>query len=555
MKGKAYFFNLIMVVFAIVVLQWGLSSFAFRIDLTADQRFTLSPQTKATLEKVKSPIEVDVLLGGDLPPAYRRLRTEMEQLLRSIHAENDFIYFNIVDPFAEEEDPSALVEQLYAMGLTPEIEVDENDPARSQSLFVPWMILNQNKQSVKVSLLKKNLGDLPEERVQQSIQNLEYSFMEGLFQLQQDKDKSIAVMGSHDGSSDIEISNFLQGLLPFYRLAKFDLKAFPDAPEKTLENLQRFDLVFWSNPKEELTEEEKFIFDQYTVNGGNSLLLFDAVTLSKDSLFNFGGKAVAYPAKDLFAEFLFPAGLRVSTDLLTDLYAAPIVLAQGDRQDTQYRPFPWSYYPLPEAENGLIGAGTGPLQFRFASTIDTLYRKGLTKTVLVQSSNRSKVKKTPRLVSLEEATTPVKPSTFSEGPFVLGVLVEGEFQSRYKNRISPIKGIEKQKQGKAKMIVISDGNFAESQLDKGQPLELGYDKWTNNFYSNKSFLTQCVHYLMGNDDLLSLKQKEIRLAFLDPQRLIEKANTMRYSAMSIPLVLLIGLAGAFHRYRKKYFSL
>ena len=158
-------------------------------------------------------------------------------------------------------------------------------------------------------------------------------------------------------------------------------------------------------------------------------------------------------------------------------------------------------------------------------------------------------------MSLEEATTPVKPSTFSEGPFVLGVLVEGEFQSRYKNRISPIKGIEKQKQGKTKMIVISDGNFAESQLDKGQPLELGYDKWTNNFYSNKSFLTQCVHYLMGNDDLLALKQKEIRLAFLDPQRLIEKANTMRYSAVSIPLVLLIGLAGAFQGYRKKYFGL
>jgi hypothetical protein len=37
-----------------------------------------------------------------------------------------------------------------------------------------------------------------------------------------------------------------------------------------------------------------------------------------------------------------------------------------------------------------------------------------------------------------------------------------------------------------KMIVISDGDVIKNQLDKdGQPLELGYDKWTNKLYANK----------------------------------------------------------------------
>ncbi len=555
MKEKNTYFKLFFVLIAIVLLQSLASISGIRVDFTADKRYTLSPQTKETLAQINSPVEVDILLGGELPPAYRRLRTEMEQLSRSIHAENDFIYFNIIDPFEGEEDPAALVEQLYSIGLIPEVEIDENDPGRSQNLFVPWMILNQNEQSIKVVLLKKNLGDLPEERVQQSIQQLEYSFMEGLFQLQQKKEKSIAVIRSHGSSADGVISNFLQGLLPFYRLAQFDLKAFPNAPEKTLENLNRFDVVLWSNPKEELTEEEKFIFDQYTVNGGNSLLLLDAVTLAKDSLFNLGGKAIAYPAKNPFSEFLFQAGIRVNTDLVTDLYSAPIVLAQGDNQDTQYRPFPWVYYPLPEAENQLIGASTGPLHFRFASAIDTLYRKGLKKKVLIQSSLKSRIRTTPRLLSLEEATAPIKPSEYTEGPFVLGTLVEGDFQSKYNNRISPVKNVVKRNNGRAKVIVISDGNFAESQLDKGQPLELGYDKWTNNFYSNKAFLTQCIHYLMGNDALLRLKQKEIQLAFLDPQTLSAKKTTIRYKAFFIPLVFLIFIWAGFRWYRKRIYGL
>ena len=40
--------------------------------------------------------------------------------------------------------------------------------------------------------------------------------------------------------------------------------------------------------------------------------------------------------------------------------------------------------------------------------------------------------------------------------------------------------------GNIELVVISDGNLAENQIDKGSPLPLGYDKWTNNFYANRS---------------------------------------------------------------------
>jgi ABC-2 type transport system permease protein len=67
----------------------------------------------------------------------------------------------------------------------------------------------------------------------------------------------------------------------------------------------------------------------------------------------------------------------------------------------------------------------------------------------------------------------------------------------------------------ARMALFSDGNIAENQLNSGEPLELGYDKWTNNLYANKSFLHNTVHYLIGEEDRLNLRSKDIQLAFLD----------------------------------------
>ena len=48
--------------------------------------------------------------------------------------------------------------------------------------------------------------------------------------------------------------------------------------------------------------------------------------------------------------------------------------------------------------------------------------------------------------------------------------------------------------GKFEMVIISDGNIAENQIDKGIPLSLGYDKWTNNFYSNRAWIVNVIHF-------------------------------------------------------------
>ena len=58
------------------------------------------------------------------------------------------------------------------------------------------------------------------------------------------------------------------------------------------------------------------------------MFLIDPVTVARDSLFLFQGDAVAYPAELELDELFFKYGVRFNKDIITDLYSAPIVLAQ-----------------------------------------------------------------------------------------------------------------------------------------------------------------------------------------------------------------------------------
>ena len=392
--------------------------------------------------------------------------------------------------------------------------------------------------SIRVSLLQKNLGDTPEQRIEQSIQQLEYNLTDGLHRLFLEKKKSIAVISSHKGSSDLQLASLLQSFTPYYRLASFDLKAFPAQPAKTLENLNHFDLLFIANPSEQFTTQEKFMLDQYTQQGGNSLFLIDPVTIAQDSLFSIQGDAVAFPADLGLEELFFKYGVRLNRDIVTDLFSAPIVLAQGENASSEYRPYPWVYHPLvePTADHP-IGSAVGNVLQQFASSIDTLTNQ-VHKTILLASSKRTKLRNPPFLIALEEATKPLKPSLFDEESKITGVLLEGAFPSLFQNRISPFEWDKFSDTRPAKIAIFSDGNMAENQLDKGNPLELGYDKWTNNLYANKQLLQNTVHYLMGENKRLILRSKEIRLAFLDQTLVREEKKSIQIKLFTLPLVAL-----------------
>ena len=514
----------------------------YTIDLTEDQRYSLSPMATQELVALDTDIKIDIFLAGQLPAEFQRLRVELETVLDNMKRVHDGIFIEFIDPFDSELSQKEVLEDMQGFGLLPETVVAGNNQSVDQTFVFPWAIVSHGNQSVRVSLWQKNIGDTSRDKLFRSLSQLEYQLLDGINRLTLKEKKNIAVLTSHDTSEAVRISDLLQSLKPYYNIASFDLKALPENPNKTLQNLNRFDLLLVSNPKTAFSNSEKFIIDQYQVQGGSTLWTIDALALDRDSLFNKTGRAITFPKPLNLEDYFFKQGLRLTNGLLSDLYCAPIVMAQGENEQTQYIPFPWTYYPIPStSDDHPISKGIGNVLFQFTTPLDTL-KNGLKKTVLAGSSPLNKVLGVPVIIELAEASKKKNPENYRSKPRPLAVLVEGKFESLFKNRIPPFALDHQKKEGLAKTILIADGNFAENQLDQGQPLPLGYDKWTNNFYQNKRLLQNAIHYLMGHDSWVKLRNKPIEIAVLDNQKIAAKRHIIQGTALLLPIVLLVIVA-------------
>jgi len=493
-------------------------------------------------------------LEGKLPAEFLRLRQEVSELIKSIQHHTDQIVYEYIDPFEGAKDTNSLVNEMKSFGITPEYSVQNQSQGVEQTVVFPWAMVSDGNKTMLIPLIQKNLGDNKQQKINRSIEHLEFQFYNALYKLAQKNKEAIAVLTSHGASEDIVVADFMRSLQPYYQLAAFDLKALKNKPEKTIENLNRFKMLIVSNPTKAFTNEEKYLLDQYTLQGGKSMWTINPTSINRDSLFSISGKSIAVSKKYNLGDLFFKYGLRLENDLIKDLYSAPIILVNGEQNNSQYLPMPWPYYGLPlPNENHPIGKRTGNVLLQFPSSIDTL-KNNIKKTILLKSSAFTKIVKTPVTVYLSEAAEKLIPSEFNEPSRNVAVLLKGKFNSAFNNRIKPVKLKENFSKGASEIIVIADGNIAENQVDKGSPLELGFDKWTNNFYANKTFLQNCVHYLMGNSPLLEIRNKEVEISFLDPKKVANQESLWKASMLVLPLILLAFLGFILFRYRTKKFG-
>jgi len=525
-----------------------------RYDLTKNQRHTLSSPTKMLLKNIDQPLKIDIFLEGKLPAEFLRLRKEISELIKSFQQNTDQIVYEYIDPFEGAKDTNSLVDEMKSFGITPEYIVQSQSQAVEQTVVFPWAMLSGGNRTMLIPLIQKNLGDNKQQKINRSIEHLEFQFYNALYKLVQKNKETIAILTSHGASKNIVVADFMRSLQPYYQLAAFDLKALKNEPEKTIENLNRFKMLIVSNPSKAFTDYEKYLLDQYTLQGGKSLWMINPTSINRDSLFNLTGKSMAVSKKYNLGDLFFKYGLRLENDLVKDLYSAPIVLANGEQNNSQYLPMPWTYYGLPlPNENHPIGKSAGNVLLQFPSSIDTL-KNNIKKTILLKSSAFTKTIKTPVTVYLSEAVEKLIPSEFNKPSRNIGILLKGKFNSAFNNRIKPVKLTRNLSKGASEIIVIADGNIAENQVDKGNPLELGFDKWTNNFYANKIFLQNCVHHLMGNSSLLEIRNKEVGISFLDPKKVANQESLWKASMLVLPPILLAILGFILFRYRTNKFG-
>ena len=557
--GKNKIGSLVLIAVFLIVLNFIGNFFYQRFDLTQDKRFTLSEASKDILQNVQSPMVIDVFLKGNFPPEFRRLQKETEQLLDEFSAHNSNVRFVFIDPMADDEDSQKYQEQITEMQLAPAQVSVSLKGKQSTELVYPWAIGYFNGKTVKIPLLKSQMGATSEERVNSSLQNLEYAFADAFKKLSTEKSKKVAVLKGNGEYEDKYIADYFSTLKDYYFIAPFTLDSVASYPQKTLDDLKFFDLVVIAQPTIPFDDAQKYVLDQYIMSGGATLWLMDATEMRMDpesgNYFAFG--------KDLnLNDFFFRYGIRINPNLIKDVYSAPIVLESGDERQAQRNMYPWFFSPLSTSNNNHpIVNNIEAVKFDYASSIDTLPNE-IKKTVLLSSSPISKIIGVPFEINFD-VEIPENLQIIDEGPNLndfrdgespLAVLLEGKFTSAFKNRVKPFT-TQNQDEGKAtKMVVISDGDIIKNQLQGNKPLELGYDKTTKMFYGNKEFLLNTANYLLEDNGLINIRTRQIAVPFLDPQKIVEQHSKWEVLNLVLPLVLLGSFGAVFTYYRKRKYK-
>ncbi|MDO5106312.1 gliding motility-associated ABC transporter substrate-binding protein GldG [Capnocytophaga sp.] len=532
-------FKVVTAFFILLIVNMIAGKWHTRWDLTQDKRYTLSEVTRKTLLKIHSPVVIDVLLKGNIPTEFKKLQTETLQLLEEYAAFNSNITFNFVNPLEDEANVEQTLQELVEFGLNP-LQISQNEAGKSSVAYIfPWAVLTNGEKSEKIPLFVNKLGATDQERVQNSVQRLEYNITDALNRLTLGKSKKIAMLKSNGTFDDIYMADFLKFTQGYYRIAPFSLDSVATNAEKTLAALNKFDLLIVAKPTKTFSDPQKQVIDQFVMQGGRVLWLIDNVDISIENLYNASGSAVAMPADLNLTDLFFQYGFRVNYNIINDLHSSQLMIATGEGSQTRYMPIPWVYNPMILSKNNhLINNHLDAIRLQFANSIDTL-KNGIKKTVLLASSPFSKADGTPREVRLKIDVKNLDKNAYKSGNIPVAVLLEGEFTSVYKNRIRPIElktNLETSKP--TKMIVVADGDIIKNDLADNLPLELGFDKWTNTFYDNKAFLQNALNYLLDDSDFLSLRNKKVQLAFLDKEKVAENQKAWKVKSIAYPLVVL-----------------
>ncbi len=547
---------LILVVVILVIINSVSTSFFNRFDFTKDNRYTLSEAALDITNKAEAPLIVDVFLQGEFPSEFKRLQTETRSILEEFNAENPNIYFNFINPLEGNADAEAIATQFYQMGMTPaRVTVKENGKNEQRIIF-PWAMANYNDETVKIPLLKNNLGATTEERVNASVQQLEYVFADAFSKLLTPRKQKIAIMRGNGELPDLNIADFIKTIKPYYRVAPFTLDSVANNPIGTLEKLNEYDLVIEAKPTQAFTEQEKYVLDQYLMQGGKMLWLTEQVAFETDSLFNPSQTSFALPRTLNLDDYFFKYGIRINTELVNDLYSAPLILASGQGEDTQFNPYPWFYFPLPTATKAHpIVNNIEAVRFEYANPIDTL-KNSINKTVLLTSSPTTKLDAVPRQLSLKALGQQPNLELYKDSEQPLAVLLEGSFTSVYENRLKPFSYKNNKNNSEATAIlVISDGDIIKNKTNGNQPLELGFERYTGAAYGNKEFLLNSVNYLLDDTGLIDIRSKEISIAFLNPDKIADEKLKWQLINILLPLVLLAIFGVVFISLRKRKYTL
>jgi len=560
----------LLTVVGIVVALNVLSGFFFtRFDLTSEKRYTLSETSKDLLENLDDVIYLKVYLDGELPAGFRRLRDRTREMLDEFRAySNNNIEYEFINPSNQPDEKSRndLYRQLAKQGLMPtNIQIKAEDGVE-QKLIFPGAIMTYRGQETAMQLLKSQMGAAPEQMLNSSTEDLEYEITNAIRKMTSLRAESIGFIEGHGELTERQVADMAKSLAEYYRLERVTINGKLNSLVSRAEGdsgaviFPKYKAIIIAKPDTMFSEEDKFMIDQYIMYGGRVLWLAEPVFCNMDSL-RYAPSTLAIPTSVNLEDMLFKYGVRVNTDLLQDARCAAIPGPSGYvGNQLQWALQPWVFFPIviPRSEHPIVRNLNG-IKLEFTSSLDTVGKSNIKKTVLLSTSDKTRALRTPTQVSLDVMVEEPKPEQFNKKYLPVAVLLEGKFESVFKNRLtSAIKesrDIKFKEEGRStKMIVVSDGDIMRNHINPdGTYLPCGFDQYTSQQFGNKTFLLNAINYLCDDMSLTSIRSRSLEIRLLDRKKAESERTKWQIINVVIPigLVLLFGFINAYFR-KKRY---
>jgi ABC-2 type transport system permease protein len=552
----------------LAAINWLAAHWHYRLDLTAEKRYTLSAPTRNMLAGIDDDIQVDFFLEGDLKSGIRKLSKSSQELLQEFNEySNGKIRVHAFDPLANQDDSAKalFLDSLRGMGIQPMTQVAQSKKGEEQSqrIVIPSAIFRYKNKIFPVNLLKGvQVGKegQPQEQLYTNAETLlEYKFGSAIDKITRKQVPRIGYVMGNGEPLDFRVYDLIQGLRTSYRFSIVPLDSAAVIPAD-------INAVVIVKPTKKFTEREKLTLDQYLLHGGQLIWAVDNLYAEMDSL-SLNRQTIAYDRGLELEDLFFRYGVRVKQDLVEDMNCVSLNMVVGTQGGKpQVELVPWPYFPLLNGSlTHPISKNLDPVYSKFANSIDTVQAPGITKTVLLQTSDNARTVSTPALISLESVKQAMDSKMFNEHAIPVAMLLEGKFRSLYANRVSAVVADSlstfyhlpflAEAKVPSRVIVCADADIVMNEVTERGPLPMGFNKDINYTFANRDFIENCVEYLVNPSGILETRAKDYTLRLLDPARVEKDRPFWQFINIGLPLILVVLGGYIYQLLRKRRYEL
>lgn len=561
-----------------------ISSFLYtRIDMTEDQRYSLTKGTIEFLEnkeQFQNRISIKIYLEGTLPAEIKHFRDEIEaKLVEFKQIAGDRIEFQFLDPnVGTEGEQQALFETLYAKGkgIMPLEIVYMKDGTQSKMMLWPGAVIDYGGTTVQtIQFLPGTPVEHPyvldelTDLIDNSTKNLEYILVSSLRKTTQVKKPRVAFLQGH-GELNFQQTQRVRSLIaPYFAIADITLN-------DSLAALDNVDGLIIARPTKKFSDKDLFIIDQFVMKGGRLMCFIDALSLNEDTL-NRNGSTHTMRYETGIERMLFDYGLKLNDNYVVDVSCVdkPVPLGKLSK-------IPWFFHVLATPTKHPISRNLEPVSLKYTSQVDSISGETYKFSTVLTSSTNSSVTGLAPMVSLGmplnygENPTLVPDPSDENNKVILAGLTEGMYESHFKNRIvdeysnNPAAKFLVKSSKEGKVLLIGNGRFIANSYDSmparnGQgymyrptqfnDLRMDLEMASVNipvYFGNQEFFQNLVDYMLGDNSVLDIRSRQIDIHAIDKEKVKADATFYKIINLLIPVlvVLLFALLMGYIRKRK-----